>query len=134
MKKLFFTLLLLITAWATASAYDFMVDGIAYNFNSDGKSVTVTHNSQGLPILDCYSNYTGSISIPVTVTYEGTTYSVTSIDMMAFSRCTGLTSVTIPNSIKQIEQGAFKGCSGLTEVTIPKSVTSLYAQAFGACI
>ena len=133
MKKLLLTFILLITAWATASAYDFMVDGIAYNFNSDGKSVTVTHNSQGLPILDCYSNYTGSISIPVTVTYEGTTYSVTSIDMMAFSRCTGLTSVTIPNSIKQIEQGAFKGCSGLTEVTIPKSVTLLYAQAFADC-
>ena len=43
----------------------------------------------------------------------------------AFSECSGLTSVTIPDSVTSIGDGAFSGCSGLTSVTIPDSVTSI---------
>ena len=42
----------------------------------------------------------------------------------AFSGCSGLTSITIPNSVTSIGLYAFSGCSGLTSVTIPNSVTS----------
>ena len=50
----------------------------------------------------------------------------------AFSGCTGLTSVTIPNSVTSIGYDAFRGCTGLTSVTIPNSVTSL-SGAFSGC-
>jgi hypothetical protein len=59
--------------------------------------------------------------------------SVTSIGDVAFYNCSGLTSVTIPNSVTSIGSSAFSGCSGLTSVTIPNSVTSIGSQAFYDC-
>ena len=51
----------------------------------------------------------------------------------AFSYCSGLTSVTIPNSVTSIDQYAFAECSGLTSVTIGESVTSIDEYAFSGC-
>ena len=58
---------------------------------------------------------------------------LTSIGDGAFGNCSGLTSVTIPNSVTSIGYGAFSGCSGLTSVTIPNSVTSIGNDAFDEC-
>ena len=59
--------------------------------------------------------------------------SVTSIGTSAFYRCSGLTSVTIPSSVTSIGDDAFANCSGLTSVTIPNSVTSIGNYAFYIC-
>ena len=58
---------------------------------------------------------------------------VTSIGDWAFSRCTGLTSITIPDSVTSIGKSAFYNCTGLTNVTIPNSVTSIGDWAFEGC-
>ena len=58
---------------------------------------------------------------------------VTSIDHQAFSDCTNLTSVTIPDSVSSIGPFAFYGCTGLTSVTIPDSVTSIGDGVFSGC-
>ena len=84
-------------------AYDFTIDGIYYIKNSDGTSVTVTYKTTS------YNSYSGSVVIPSTVTYNDTEYSVTSIGDYAFYYCSGLTSVTIPNSVTSIEYGTFYG-------------------------
>ena len=59
--------------------------------------------------------------------------SVTSIGDEAFYDCTSLTSVTIPNSVTSIGDDAFSGCTSLTSVTIPNSVTSIGDWAFAGC-
>ena len=61
---------------------------------------------------------TGDIKIPPAIG-DGN-YPVTSIRQGAFSRCDGLTSVTIPDSVTYIGERAFEGCSGLVSVTIPQ--------------
>ena len=50
-----------------------------------------------------------------------------------FWGCSGLTSVTIPNSVTSIESEAFRGCSGLTAVTIGSGVKDIYRYAFASC-
>ena len=59
--------------------------------------------------------------------------SVTTIGNSAFYYCSGLTSVTIPNSVTSIGSNAFCWCSHLTSVTIPNSVTSIGSYAFFWC-
>lgn len=57
----------------------------------------------------------------------------TRIGTMAFSDCTGLTSITIPSSVTSIGSGAFYGCSSLTSIEIPSSVTIIEYDAFKIC-
>ena len=102
-KRLFFTFLLLLTN-LMASAYDCKVDGIYYNLDTSGKTAEVTDNSSS----GIY--YVGRVNIPSSVSYDGTSYSVTSIGDRAFYGCSGLTSVTIPNSVTIIGKSAFQFC------------------------
>ena len=118
MKKSLFLLLALLTVSFSVSAYDFMVGGLCYNKNSDGTTVTLTYQNNSGPR---YSNLSGNLTIPSTVTYSGTSYAVTMIGDNAFRQCSGLTSVTIPGSVTSIGNNAFYYCSGLTSVTIPNS-------------
>ena len=50
---------------------------------------------------------------------------VTSIGGSAFSKCTSLTSITIPDGVISIGSSAFRGCSSLSDITIPDSVISI---------
>ena len=70
--------------------------------------------------------------VAIPETYEG--LPVTSIGQDAFAGCTGLISVTIPDSVTSIEGTAFLSCAGLTSVTIGKDVTSIGRGAFTSCI
>ena len=101
---------MMLIATLPSLAEDFEVDGIYYNITDEtAKTVAVTYKGSD---YDSYSNeYTGSITIPSSVTYSGITYSVTEIGSGAFDGCTGLTEVTIPNSVTEIGDGAFYNTS-----------------------
>ena len=70
-------------------------------------------------------------NITIKSKYKG--YPVTKINNSAFSGCTGLTSITIPNSVTNIGESAFSGCTGLTSIVIPDSVTNIGGGAFSGC-
>ena len=99
----------------------FEFDGIYY-WIADNNSVGVDSGSSQ-----------GDIVIPSQVSYNGKTYDVKHIGSEAFSSCSGLTSVTIPNSVIDIGGEAFWRCSGLTSITIPNSVTTIWELAFAEC-
>ena len=127
-KQRCFRLLLLASAIATslsAAAYSFESAGIYYNITGNN-TVEVTY-------LDRDNNtYSGSVSIPETVTNNGTEYSVTKIGESAF-KGSAVTSVSMPEGITSIDYNAFFVCQNLESVTLPESLTTLGIRAFGGC-
>jgi hypothetical protein len=76
-----------------------LIDNIYYDI--DGSVATV---------VGCSDSAT-TLNIPNKITYNSQTYSVTKIGDEAFDSCTGLTSITIGNSVKTIGTASFLACS-----------------------
>ena len=106
--------------------YDFEKNGFYYKITGDN-TVSVTYRDTD------YDSYSGNVSIPSSVSYDGTTYSVTSIWNSAFSKCSNLTGVTIPNTVTSMSYYVFGLCTKLTTITIPNSVRTIGAQFFYGC-
>ena len=128
-KRLLLSLLILLAM--VAGAHDFEVDGIYYGIY-DNNEVYVTF--QGLTYDSNYNEYSGDVTIPETVTYGGSTYSVTAIGSQAFCYCRELINVTIPNTVKVIGKNAFASCTNLISINIPNNLTSIKQEAFNGCI
>ena len=96
LRALFLSLAVLLSLPVLAVKVE--IDGIKYDFNEEAKQATVIAKGSG--------KYSGEVVIPESVNRRGTAYSVTSIGGSAFSGCSGLTSVTIPNSVTSIGRGA----------------------------
>ena len=101
----------------------------AYLFNSVSPSGHTLHYDTiggSAAVVGFYNGtLTGDLIIPDSVTYEGVTYAVTEIYENAFRNNPGMTSVSIPNTVRWIGGMAFKNCTGLTSITIPESVTRI---------
>ena len=97
---------------------------ITYRYDTETGEATVN---------DADESISGDVEIPGTIEDEGKEYAVTSIGDFAFSGCSSLTQITIPEGVTSIGNVAFSGCSSLTEVAIPESVTSIGGGAFYDC-
>jgi surface protein len=138
-KTLLIRLVVLVTAMMCAlgsSAYSFQSGGIYYNITSSYyKTVEVTYMDDTYYSLGAYD---GSITIPSSVYYGGTSYTVTSIGDRAFYNADGLTSLSIPNTVLSIGELAFSWqedhyTNRLTSITIPNSVKTIANDAFYKC-
>ena len=98
-------------------------------WSGSGYGYTVT-------IISCNKNAVGKVVIPKTIEeYEvnvigDVLYSASGV----FQGCTGITSVVIPDSVKEIGSSTFSGCTNLKEIVIPDSVTKIMGKAFSNCV
>lgn len=101
---------------------------LTFTLNDDGISYSIT---------DCNESVIGEIVIPET--YNGlpvtmvTGYSLGDYYYGAFSKCTGLTSIRIPNTVKKIGNYAFYYCENLSSIIIPDGVISIGSYSFEGC-
>ena len=137
LKLTFLLAVLMGMVGANAFAHDIGVknaDGVTIYYTYMNNKTELAVSYRGSYSSDYSDEYSGVVNIPESVTYNGMIYPVTSIGEYAFYYCSGLTSVTIPNSVTSIGTFAFYGCSGLTSVTIPNSVTSIGSAAFSSSV
>jgi PKD repeat protein len=113
-----------------------------FTYTSDGSSITITEYTgsdgiviipaeiEGLPVITIGASAFADCSGLTTVSIPD---SVTTIGDSAFSDCSGLTTLSIPNNVTSIGYYAFQGCSGLTTLNIPNNVTSIGNYMFQGC-
>ena len=138
--KLIFCVGMMLAA-LSGSALTATTNGITWTYSVVNGGATISGSSRT----------SGAIEIPSKL--GG--YNVTSIGTEVFRNCSGLTGVTIPDTVKTIGTSAFRasglsvvtlgngvttignsafyGCSGLREITIPNSVTTIDNFAFYDC-
>ena len=85
----------------------------------------VKYSKDGRKLLKAPTTLSGTYSIKKTTEI---------ICDRAFFDCLNLTSIIIPNSVKDIGEWAFAGCSLLSSIDIPNSVISIGNIAFAACL
>ena len=122
--KSLLTALLLLLCTIDAGAETVSFNGVYYSTDVLTNTASVTSRTGG---------YTGDVVILENFVYNGQNYVVTSIGYGAFSGNSGLTSVTLPNTITIIDTYAFQNCVALTEIVIPNSVTTIAGGAFNGC-
>ncbi len=122
-------LLSMVTLLSVASGIS--VNGLWYEFDEESKTAMVTF--KGTKWDEYSEEYKNDVEVPETVICKGVTYRVTSIGNEAFRGCVGMTSVTLPTSVRSIGYGAFRGCTVLDNVELPTGVTSIRQETFKGC-
>ena len=98
----------------------------------DDEALTAKVSFQGWS-PDAHKEYSGHVAVPAKITYNDKTYDVVTIDSGAFEGNDGLTSVTLPESIKEIGWSSFENCTGLTSIELPNSLEIIKFDAFNGC-
>ena len=100
------------------------IDQITYRYDTETGEATVN---------DADESISGNAVIPGTIEVGDQKYKVTSIGDHAFSGCSSLTQITIPEGVTSIGDHAFSDCLSLTQIAIPEGVTSIGDYAFAFC-
>lgn len=121
-----YLLTILLTLFAS-TLWAFQVGNLHYNIlDAEAQTAEVIQN-------DSYRTNLTAVDVPATVDYDGHTFAVTAIGDWAFSQCSLLTSVTLPETLTTIGQEAFTDCTALPAILLPAPVTSIGDWAFANC-
>lgn len=112
--------------FSTIMSSEFVVDGIFYNLRNFSTAAVAYKDPT-------YNSYSGDVSIPASVEFDGVTYPVKEIGPAAFKNCTGLTNVGIPSGVETIGNSAFEWCTGLTSINLPETLKEIDFVAFWGC-
>jgi len=110
-------------------AYDVEVDGIYYGLIGTRKAYV----KQPGDWMTQGKAYSGDIVIPEQITYNGRTYTVTSVGEGAFAGCDSLASVQLPSTMRALSACAFLGCTNLRQVSFPATLQAVNACTFMGC-
>lgn len=117
----------------------FLLVGLEENNNLFAQTFTLNNlkysikNGNSVAIIGYSDSKIETLDIDSCVFYNGKKYKVTDIDENAFSYCSSITHVSIPNSVKTIGNAAFFRCIALDSITIPNSVTNIGTGVFADC-
>ncbi len=123
--------LLAIFNFALMRAQVVTIDGVNYHSNSS-KTCYVTYKINPFGKQDSY-DIKGEVVIQESVEFNGEPYKVTGIGPSAFSKCKGITKVTLPSTITTIGESAFSGCTSLADINLPEGITVIGKSAFSGC-
>lgn len=117
----------MLLSFLSSSAYNFTTDGILYEI------LSLDNNT--CQVIAKKAKYTGIISIPANVEFNGRTFKVVSISENAFLNCDGISELHLESAenLLKISASAFEGCTSIKEVTIPSNCKNLYHNAFFGC-
>ena len=104
-------------------------NSVAYIYNSAFKGCTNLPVIENIRYADTYLAEAADKSLSTYHIKSGTRF----IGSNAFSECSNLTSINIPNSMTSIGSFAFSRCSNLASINIPNSVTHISPEAFEFC-
>ena len=125
-KKITFFVLLfaaLVLKGTCAYAQRVFVDSVYYTLDNTAMTAQIAVQSSSTAV--------GDIVINDTVTYEGANYAVTSMADDAFAGCVQLTSIVLPQTLRNLGKNAFLRCTNLTSCIIPDStITEIPFEAF----
>ncbi len=119
-KARILTALIAILTFMSSEATTFEADGIWYTITSEQTVCLVIEPSgsgSGASFV-IRKTYEGDIVIPETVTYGGTTYTVTAVEDGTFKESPKLTSVFIPATVTALGESPFSACSKLNTITV----------------
>lgn len=139
MKKIIIAIISLFIC-IESMAFDFSLTSpsgqvLFYNINNGTSTVIVTAPVHS-KVKSSYVGYTkpsGNLIIPNEVNNNGVTYVVTAIDNNAFSNCTELETVVIPDNVVIIGDEAFLNCNNLKTVKLGANVKKIGSSAFLSC-
>ena len=99
------------------------IDSVYYTLDTTAMTAQIAVQSKTTAV--------GDIVINDTVTYEGANYAVTGMANAAFSGCNQLTSIVLPQTLRNLGREAFLECTNLTSCIIPDStITEIPFEAF----
>ena len=106
-----------------AYAQRVFIDSIYYTLENTAMTAQIAVQNNNTAV--------GDIVINDTVTYEGANYAVTSMADDAFADCNQLTSIVLPQTLRNLGKNAFLRCTNLTSCIIPDStITEIPFEAF----